>query len=258
MKKLLTIIVALIALVVGVFLALMDAFVWKTPSSIVLNIGCSLIASSLVILLTELLVNREKKNSLDAWGIKRIYITRTERNRENDPDLDKTQYRIDAIVFGLSSFRTQYSNKIEACLRNGVSIRILTMHPESKFLAIRENEENAAEGHIKQTIEDMITWADSLNNKKYKGNIIVKGYTCMTLDFYWRVDDTVYIGPYWYGYQSGDTITYSFSKGGKGFQHYSDYFEKLWDDEEICTILTKAKKEKMGKKNAKKALDNHH
>ena len=61
----------------------------------------------------------------------------------------------------------------------------------------------------------------------------------MTLDYYWRVDDELYIGPYWYGYKSGDTITFKFLSGGKGFQHYSNYFESLWNNPNLAVPLTK-------------------
>lgn len=52
----------------------------------------------------------------------------------------------------------------------------------------------------------------------------------MTLDFYWRIDDQIYIGPYWLGTESQQTITYKFIKGGRGFEVYSDYFEELWNN----------------------------
>lgn len=74
--------------------------------------------------------------------------------------------------------------------------------------------------------------------KGYKGKICVKEYNCMTLDFYWRVDDTMYIGPYWYGYKSSDTITYCFEKDKKGFMYYSEYFESIWDNTAIVTPLS--------------------
>ena len=61
----------------------------------------------------------------------------------------------------------------------------------------------------------------------------------MTLDFYWRTDNVIYIGPYWNGYESQQTITYKFLKGGKGFKMYSDYFEKLWENDTLTSFLTK-------------------
>lgn len=63
----------------------------------------------------------------------------------------------------------------------------------------------------------------------------------MTLNFYWRVDDVLYIGPYWYGVDSQQTITYKFSDGGKGFQQYTDYFENLWNDSVLTDTLTDIK-----------------
>ena len=78
-----------------------------------------------------------------------------------------------------------------------------------------------------------------INTKKYKGKTEVRGYQCMTLDFYWRLDDDLYIGPYWYGIGSQQTITYRFKKGRKGFDIYEEYFENLWSNEELTKVLTK-------------------
>ena len=66
-----------------------------------------------------------------------------------------------------------------------------------------------------------------LNTHKSSGHIKVKGYKCMTLDFYWRVDNEIYIGPYWYHIGSQQTITCKFLKGKKGFDIYENYFESL-------------------------------
>lgn len=61
----------------------------------------------------------------------------------------------------------------------------------------------------------------------------------MTLDFYWRVDNMIYVGPYFYDEPSNQTITYGFEEGGKGFARYSDYFEKLWNNKDLTVELTK-------------------
>ena len=148
------------------------------------------------------------------------------------------KYCLDAIAFGLSSFRDKHTNKVEALLRKGVNVRIITMNPNSQFIAAREKEEKDQEGHIKFTIQELVSWANRLNQKSNKGKIIVKGYSCMTLDFYWRVDDSLYIGPYWYGIGSQQTITYKFIDKGKAFTQFTDYFNSLWDDEQLCETLT--------------------
>lgn len=243
-----SIIVALIILIIGILLIPIDIYCLKTDSKLWISIGCSLIASSLVIILTELLVERKKSNPLDKWNISKIYSTRAEKNADSDPNLDKAHYCVDIVAFGLSSFRSKYSKKVETCLRKGVNFRILTMNPGSQYVSAREREEKEVEGNTKKSINDLIVWADNFNAKGFKGKIIVKGYNCMTLDFYWRVDNTLYIGPYWYGYKSVDTITYCYLKGGKGFSQYTEYFNSLWEDKEITTFLSKEKQIKPRKK----------
>lgn len=234
-----SIVVSLSVALIGVLLILWDIFGIKTVSHVWISIGCSLIASGMVIFLSALLVDRTKYDPLDDWKIQKIYSTRAERNSEADPNIDKAKYCIDGIAFGLSSFRPMYGAKIEMCLRKGLNMRLLTMNPNGNYIRAREEEELTVEDGIKQTILDLVAWADSLNSKNYKGKIVVKGYNCMTLDYYWRVDDELYIGPYWYGYKSGDTITFKFLSGGKGFQHYSNYFESLWNNPDLAVPLTK-------------------
>ena len=238
-RNLKSIIVALILMSIGSILALVDAYVWKSPSALLVSIGCSLLASGLVLLLTTLLIDYDKPNPVDDWKLSVIYETRAEKTKANDPKLDKARHQVDAIAFGLSNFRSRYGNKVEPFLRRGVNFRIITMNPDSSFVAQREREENQVSGAIKHSIEDLVSWADRINQNKYKGKIIIKGYNCMTLEFYWRVDNMIYVGPYFYDEPSNQTITYGFEEGGKGFARYSDYFEKLWDNKDLTVELTK-------------------
>lgn len=236
-KNLKAIIVALIVLVVGIILIPADLYKFETASKLWVSIGCSLIASALVILMNELLVNRIKINPIEEWKLLKIYSTRAEKNADSDPKLDKAKYCVDAVAFGLFSFRSKYTKKVEKCLKKGVHFRIMTMNPSSPYATQRDSEENAVSGNTAKSIQDLINWAVKLNAKYKNGKIEIKGYQCMTLDFYWRVDDVVYTGPYWYGYKSSDTITYSFLKGGKGYSLYSDYFDKLWNDSTLNVKL---------------------
>ena len=110
--NLMAIIAGLIFFAIGLFLALMDAFVWDSPTAIVSNIGCSLLASAVVALITALLVDRRKENPLDEWKISKIYSTRAEKNADSDPELERARYQVDAVAFGLSNFRNKYENKV--------------------------------------------------------------------------------------------------------------------------------------------------
>lgn len=233
-----SIIAGLIVLLIGISLVLIDVFITKTDMNLYISIGCSLIASALVILLNDLFVDVVKMNYLDEWKINKIYATRAEKNADSDPNLDKAEYRVDVVAFGLRSFRQKYHKKVELCLKKGVNFRIITMNPESKYINDREKEEGDAKGNIQISIYDLIKWANELNDNNYKGKIIIKGYNCMTLDFYWRVDDDLYVGPYWYGCKSSDTITYRYQKEGKGFSLYTEYFDRLWNNDTLMIPLT--------------------
>lgn len=200
------------------------------------SIGCSLIASSVVALLNSLFVERKKVSPLDSWGIQNIYKSRSLMNKDCDISIDNAKRQIDIVAFGLKSFRTDYGNSALALLQKGVNIRIITMAPESKFVKQREIEEGEVPGQIKNTIEQLVEWAETLNAQSTNGKITIKGYSCMTLDFYWRVDDDIYVGPYWYKYPSQQTISYKFTKGA-GFDAYSEYFERLWNDPMIKTLV---------------------
>jgi hypothetical protein len=234
------IITGLIIILLGVCMVLVDIFSLQTVTHVWISIGCSLIASGLVIVLNALLVNKIPYNPLDEWGIEKIYETRAEKNKDSDPKLVDVEHCIDAVAFGLSSFRNKHTKEITECLERGVQIRILTMDPQGSFVEQRSREENEVPEQIRHTINQLIDWADQLNDKGYKGKIIVKAYSCMTLDFYWRMDGELYVGPYWYGVKSQQTITYKFVEGKAGFKQFSKYFEDLWDDNSM-KVLTKVK-----------------
>lgn len=226
-------------ILVGIGLCIWSAFVLEPWNGILLSIGCSLIASGLVILMHDFFIERKQVSLLDEWKIDKIYSTRSEKNAESDPELIYAKYCVDAVAFGLGSFRSKHTSKVETCLRKGVNFRIITMDPDSPYADIRDGEENAKAGTTSYSIRQLVEWANNLNEKNLKGKIIIRGYSSMTLDFYWRVDNVIYVGPYWYGIDSQQTITYKFLDGGKGFNQYSDYFESLWCDNQLLKPLTK-------------------
>lgn len=233
-----SIIVGLLLFILGIGLILFDIFKFETEKGLWISIGCSLIASSLVIILTAICVERVKDNPLTEWGIAKIYPSRAVMNTDCEISVNSAKYKIDAIGFGFRSYRDQKDKDTEELLKRGVNFRIITMNPDSQFVHQREQEENEVTGQISNSIKQLVTWADNLNKKKYPGKIIIKGYSCMTLHFYWRVDDEMYTGPYWYGKGSQQTISYKY-RAGKAFNAYSDYFESLWNNSELMTLLTK-------------------
>ncbi len=234
--KLSSIIVGLLVIIAGIALIICDIVYSWSVSKIWVNVGCSLLASGLVILLNSLLVDRRIVSPLEKWGIQNIYENRALMNKDCDISNLKAKKQIDIVAFGLQSYRTDHGNNTLTMLQNGVNIRIITMDPNSRFVKQREIEEKEVAGQIKNTIDQLIEWAEKLNEQSTKGKITIKGYSCMTLDFYWRADDDIYVGPYWYAYPSQQTISYKFTKGD-GFDAYSEYFERLWGDKTMKPIV---------------------
>lgn len=174
---------------------------------------------------------------INDWKLEYIFKSRAEKNADSDPKLEKHNIKqLDGIAFGLRSFRTLRNNDILKCLNNGMNMRLLVMKPYSHYSAQREIEENEALNTISDSIVELVKWAQSLNKSSTDGKIMIKYYNSMTLDFYWRIDNELYVGPYMYGVLSQQTITYKYSSGGRGFSVYTDYFESLWQNNDLCEI----------------------
>jgi hypothetical protein len=141
---------------------------------------------------------------------------------------------MDVVVFGMKNFLAAKKQLLEKKIKTGCTVRILTIDPNSVYVAQRESEEKEPQGQIKNSIEELIKWADEVKLKKYRGVIIVKKYNSLPQDMYQRVDGFVYVGPLHYAKPSQQTIAYEYRPGSKGTQYYSDYFSSLWDDTFFC------------------------
>lgn len=230
-----------IILIVGIVAIAVDYLWMNSEKAIGISIGCSLLASSIVIITQTYLQHEPVVSPLDEWKLETIYKARSEKSTDSDITLPKVKKHLDIVAFGLSSFRADHEKLILLLLKKGVNIRILTMNPteDNPFLLQREREEDEVEGSIRKSILRLVEWANNLNSKVktrsyssnsrgHRGKIEIRGYNCMTLDFYWRQDDEVYVGPYWYKMPSQKTITFRFKKG-EAFYLYTRYFERLWN-----------------------------
>ena len=176
-----------------------------------------------------------KLKIINEWGLDRVFKTRAEKNSESDPILESHNVKLlDGVAFGLSSFRSNREEDVLRCLQNGMKMRLLVMEPNSVFVKQREKEEDVHQDSISDSIKKLVEWANKMNCQSDNGKIQIKYYRAMTLDFYWRIDDRVYIGPYMYNIVSQQTITYKHLKGGKGFKLYTHYFEQLWNNQNLC------------------------
>ena len=201
--------------------------------TILSDIGISMIASAIIVFMTDVFTNQDELESVRQWGLEAVYRTRGEMNGSSDFYFEKAK-SVDFIAFGLKSWRDSQQDQIEKMLANGGRIRIITLKPGSEALKARERDENAGNDEISHSIEQLIEWAKRENAKGFKGNIEIKYHDHLPLDFMHMMDNRLYTGPYEYGKGSQQTISFEYNNTGAAYEYYKNYFNKLWDDPEFC------------------------
>lgn len=203
---------------------------------VLLGIGCSIVATAgiTVILLLLLSGSEQDQDDLKEWGIEKIHEARQNIILSGSA-LPKQQ--LDYIAFGLNHFKNANDKKIESRIKKGLHVRILSLHPASKYIAEYEKYENT--GGIRDDINSLIKWVNEikLRTVNSNGKIELKLYDSLPLDFYCRADNKVYIGPYIAGNVSGKNITYEFDQNKKGGRYYSEIFESIWGGEKPVEML---------------------
>lgn len=181
---------------------------------------------------------KDFSNSFSEAGLRTIYKHRNLMNDDCDKDLKNIPNQIDVICYGLRVFRRSRNKITDELLKRGVNFRILTMNPDSPFVAQKEKEDELVNGYLCDLINKLVEWANIKNqNKNNIGKIVVKGYSCMPLGYYWRIDNSVYVSTLFFGLDS--TISYKYDQEGNAFSIYTEYFEKLWTNDNITVELTK-------------------
>ena len=206
---------------------------FPNSNMIVSNIGASIIASSIVIFMTDVLIGKESNESVVQWGLEAVYKTRGEMNSSCDEYLKKAK-NLDIIAFGLKSWRDSQQTQIETILQSGGTIRIITMKPGCANLKARERDEFEQDDGISHSIEQLIVWAKTQNDKGYKGKIEVRCHDHLPLDFLYLMDNRLFTGPYVYGKGSQQTVSFEYSNTCSAYEYYKDYFNELWNDEAFC------------------------
>lgn len=203
--------------------------------SILLGIGCSIIATAFVtIIIFSLLPNEDDETEpiQEKWGILSAY---TERQHVKLSKNNLPRKQLDFIAFGLSHFRSANQGEmIKKRIINGLDIRIITLHPNSKYVVEQENWENHS--GIRNDIFRLLDWKDSLVkdlDANAKGSIEIKLYDSLPMSFYCRADNKIYAGPYVPKKHSGDVITFEFEADSVCGQCFSQHFEDLWGGDKL-------------------------
>lgn len=221
----------------GVILVLIGIIFAKSEklSTILISVGASLIASAIVAFLSSIYIQRYRraKEISEIWGIRSIEDRRATMNIRIDKCMEKAKKHYDIMAFGMKSLRDGNSKGIEEMLNRGATVRLLTVAPECKALGDRDVQEKKTSGETANTIRQLKEWAEELN-RKYPGKVQIRFAKYLPSEFYCRVDDTIFVGPYQYGKDSQQMFTSEYQGRGKAFTYYAEYFESLWNDKSYC------------------------
>ena len=202
-------------------------------STVIISVGASIVASSVVsyITATYLVKKKKLKEITEIWGLRSITENRSDMNKEVNKRLKDATKCLDIMAYGLKSFRESSNDIITSKVEQGLSIRILTVNPNSEFLNYRDLVENKMRGSTAYDIVQLSKWVKSLSNSS-GAKIELKYCQFLPTEMYFRIDKRIYVGPYEIGKESQRTITMEYADGTKGFSYYSDYFDALWLDAE--------------------------
>ena len=203
----------------------------EQAETILISIGASLVASSAVAFLSSVYIRRYRraKEISEQWGLQSITDKRATMNIEINKQMQTVSNNLDYIAFGMTSLRQGAESTVLDCLRRGAELRLLTVDPESKFLPVRDREEKKMEGSTATSIRQLVDWAKKLE-EKYPGKVKLRYNPAIPTEFYCRADRMIYTGPYQYGRESQQTMTFAYKGPGLAFDFYTKYFDELWKD----------------------------
>lgn len=206
---------------------------WYT---ILLSIGCSIIAV-VIINIVEYQIILSEVNTIkivNSWKLVSIFETRAEMNIETNRLLQNAN-ELDIAALGSRGLINFQGDIIKEKLKKGLKIRFLVPRKDSDFISQREIDEGATAGEIKNNIDRLIEWVESTKRELSLNNdeIVVREYNSLPVDSIMRIDGNIFVGPFMIGKLSQLTMAYQYEKGGKGYQYYEDYFNRIWNDENI-------------------------
>lgn len=208
----------------------------QIKNTILVSIGTSLIAGGITAVL-ELFknVNKDKiYQNLDRVilqaGIENVYKKRD--LDEYDEFIISAKESIDVMGYSLRGFFQSYKDILldKAKKNSNFKVRILLVNPDSEFSKWREKNEDGKEfGTYKKSLKVIQTGFET------SPNIDIKLIDAPLSYMIYRIDNVMYVGPYFYGKSSKSTNTIKLDKEGWLFKEYQLEFDHMWEAGEIVS-----------------------
>jgi len=233
--------------IAGVGLAIFGGEVLSVISGILIGIGSSLIASVYITHRYSFIMSTHKNTDAYKWGLVKIFGVRAKLLQEVNVYLSETEETLDFLLFAsIKMLRDGGNNEIvRNKVRNRLKLRILATNPDSDCLILRHTTKKLVEGSTREDHISLHKWVLELKAEFPRSSIEIKIYDYMMLEWYMKTDKYVFVGPHRYDMPSVNTITIGYEKKDgdntdtNGYNYYTKYFEKLWEDDNFAKVPTK-------------------
>lgn len=206
--------------------------------NVLLSVGCSLIATGIVSLITSVLMfnANEIKEIINEWRLKAIYKTKSEMNTKSNQYLDESREHIDIIAIGMTNFLSVKGNILKTKAKGGTAIRIISCNNQ-EMLMQREKDESIVGksepiGTMKKEVLELSDWVKNAKNEGCQ--ISIKYHNSYPGFSYLRIDDHVFFGANLPLLKSQQNFAFEFQANGEGGTYLINYFEQLWQDTSLC------------------------
>jgi hypothetical protein len=164
-------------------------------------------------------------------GLLKIFPHRSVRMREEYDARLKEAKEIDVLGFGQSSFRQDYSSQFNELSTHAI-VRIILIDPDfpspqCSMADLRDREEGNHNNQIRGDVAEFIRVIRQISGLN-KSRFNVRLFRAIPSVSIFRIDNTIFWGPYFLGQQSRNTPTLLVQRGGFLFDRLKDHFDHIW------------------------------
>ena len=169
------------------------------------------------------------------FGLEAIFDGRGPAIRaEYEERLRSARRHIDLIGFGQQQFLEDHYNDF-AAWKECAHVRILLIDPDyptagASFADVRDAEENARRGKIRDDVIAFVSRTRHLIGTSNNGSFQVKRYRALPTVNIFRIDESLYWGPYLMRLASRNSPTLRVGEGGLLYKRLAAHFDEIWND----------------------------
>lgn len=201
------------------------------------SVGASIVAAAVVgfLFVYQMKIDRQFDQSrtlYDKWGLLTIENNRSDKDMYGELVASCTG-NLDVIAVSLSRFSNDFRQELAELDKRGVKMRFLLLDPDSSKVAERALEDRNPETPDAASLQARIRSAAlSFHNLNLK-NLEVRYYFCTPSINYFRIDNRAFVGSYFVGTSSRNSVTFFCRNGDDLAMWYSNHFDAVWSSNEF-------------------------